>query len=289
MLKKWILFSALGILSIWFANVYAVNIDSQIENELNKKSEQEMIQNAQDLNEKIKFTKVNSCESMEKVMSGFLETYRKLHPKRNYNRWWSNDLLWQTIEPAYDEDFVINAWAMKESIWTNSFKSETANLDYSDGASLSTDMWEIADYSTTNIQKIWVDEPEILKSNGKYLFYYSEINYNDQYISIIKTPTKNDLSDAEIIAKINIPNSLSNIQLFLNGNKLVILGSRYAGKSDSILGSNRTLVIIYDINDLENLKLEKLTEVYWSFEDARMINDQLYLISSIYLILYDIA
>jgi hypothetical protein len=49
------------------------------------------------------------------------------------------------------------------------------------------------------------------------------------------------------------------------------------------------LVIIYDISDLENLKLEKLTEVYGSFEDARMINDQLYLISSIYLSWYNIA
>jgi hypothetical protein len=45
-----------------------------------------MVQKAQDLSEKITFTKVNSCESMEKVMSGFLETYRKLHPQRTYNR-----------------------------------------------------------------------------------------------------------------------------------------------------------------------------------------------------------
>jgi hypothetical protein len=35
--------------------------------------------------------------------------------------------------------------------------------------------------------------------------------------------------------------------------------------------------------------LEKLTEVYGSFEDARMINDQLYLISSINLSWYSIA
>ena len=66
-------------------------------------------------------------------------------------------------------------------------------------------------------------------------FYYSEVDYDDQYISIIKTPTKKDLSDAEIVAKINIPDSLNDIQLFLNGDKLVILGSRYASKSDSIL------------------------------------------------------
>jgi hypothetical protein len=57
-------------------------IDSQIDDELNKQAQQEMIKNAKDLNEKITFTKVNSCESMEKVMGDFLETYKKLHPKR---------------------------------------------------------------------------------------------------------------------------------------------------------------------------------------------------------------
>ena len=45
MLKKWILFSALGILSVWFANVYAVNVDYQIEDELNKKSDWKYIEN----------------------------------------------------------------------------------------------------------------------------------------------------------------------------------------------------------------------------------------------------
>jgi hypothetical protein len=46
---------------------------------------------------------------------------------------------------------------------------------------------------------------------------------------------------------------------------------------------------VYDISDLENLSLEKLTEIYGRFEDARMINDQLYLISSISLSWYNIA
>ena len=278
MLKKWILFSALGILSVWFANVYAVNVDSQIEDELNKKSEEEMIQKAQDLNEKITFTKVNSCESMEKVMGDFLETYKKLHPKRTYRNY-----------PILYTNWMRSSLDFEDSEDIAMVEESAIAFDEAGSVSKSTDMWEISDYSTTNIQKIWVDEPELLKSNWKYLFYYSEVDYNNQYISIIKAPTEKDLSDAEIITKINIPNSLHDIQLFLNWNKLVILGSRYAGKSDSILWSNRTIAIIYDINDLENLKLEKLTEVYGYFQDARMINDQLYLISSIDLDWYDIA
>jgi hypothetical protein len=42
------------------------------------------------------------------------------------------------------------------------------------------------------------------------------VNYNDKYIFIIKTPTEKDLSDAELVSKIKIPDSLDDIQLFLN-------------------------------------------------------------------------
>ena len=266
--------SAIALFGLGFDSVSAISIDTQIEDELNKKSEQEMVQKAQDLNEKITFTKVNSCESMDKVMNDFLETYKKLHPQRNWNYY------------VEDED-----WSAPIAMtnWVTMKSADNIRGESVENVSLSADMWEISDYSTTNIQKAWVDEPEILKSNGKYLFYYSEVDYNDKYISIIKTPTEKDLSDAEIIAKINIPSSLNDIQLFLNGNKLVILGSRYAPKSDSILGSSRSIVIVYDISDLENLSLEKLVEVYGNFEDARMIDDQLYLVSSINLNWYDIA
>ena len=287
MRTKNLLFYVASVIALWgFASVSAVSIDTQIEDELNKKTQQEMVQTAQDLSEKITFTKVNSCESMEKVMSGFLETYRKLHPQRTTRYWDDYDYVLYESESIWTWGMAdgmtnsLSAWVKSASI--DSVKGETS-------ASFSADMWTISDYSTTNIQKVWVDEPELLKSNGEYLFYYSEVSYDDKYISIIKTPTKKDLSDAEVVAKINIPDSLRNIQLFLNGDKLVILGTRYASKSDSILWSNRSLVIVYDISDLENLSLEKLTEVYGSFEDARMINDQLYLISSISLSWYNIA
>ena len=285
MKTKNLLFSIACVIALWgFSSVSAISIDTQIEDELNKKAEEEMAKKVQDLNEKITFTKVNSCESMEKVMGDFLETYKKLHPQKTYSRWYDY-IVFEDAEESLD-------WAAPTAMtnWiAKSADSVAVRWEASQSLSASADMWTISDYSTTNIQKIWVDEPELLKSNGKYLFYYSEPDYDDKYISIIKTPTKKDLSDAEVVAKINIPESLYNIQLFLNGDKLVILGTRYASKSDSILWSNRSLVIIYDISDLDNLSLEKLTEVYGSFEDARMINDQLYLISSIRLSWYNIA
>ena len=268
-----LLYSIASILALW-SFVSAVNVDSQIEDELNKKEQEEMIQKTQDLTEKITFTQVNSCQDMEKVMEDFLETYKKLHPKIDYD--------YRIYRKGGD-------WAINWMIVEEAAMVDSMDASFEQSLSVSVDKWEVSDYSTTNIQKMWVDEPEILKSNWKYLFYYSEVNYNDKYISIIKTPTEKDLSDAELVSKIKIPDSLDDIQLFLNWDKLVILGSRYDRKSDSILWSSRTLLIVYDISDLKNLKMEKMTEVYWRFEDARMIDDQVYLISSINLNWYDIA
>jgi hypothetical protein len=86
MKTKNLLFSIVSAITLLgFTSVSAVNIDTQIEDELNKKTEQEMVERAQDLNEKITFTKVNSCESMDKIMNDFLEIYKKLHPKRNWD------------------------------------------------------------------------------------------------------------------------------------------------------------------------------------------------------------
>ena len=182
-MKKNLLLLSLFTLTFCCSATFAINIDSQIEDELNKKAEEEMISNAQDLNEKITFTKVESCKSMESVMNDFLETYKKLNPRQNrhwydYPVYYKSATNWISVDYAMDEVMMVQE-AGVESMTTNS----TAR---------SSDMWEIADYSTTNIQKVWVDEPEILKSNGNYLFYYAEPSYNEKYISIIKTPRQTD-------------------------------------------------------------------------------------------------
>ena len=84
-MKKSILVLAITVFISLQVPVLAQTIDSQIEDALSKKAEQEMLKSAKNLDEKITFTKVNSCKSMEKVLGDFLETYKKLNPKRpNY-------------------------------------------------------------------------------------------------------------------------------------------------------------------------------------------------------------
>jgi hypothetical protein len=111
---------------------------------------------------------------------------------------------------------------------------------------------------------------------------------NTHSISIIKIPTSQDLKDAEVVKKIVLPQTLSDIQLFLQDEYLIILATRYAS-TDSFLDQARTVVIVYNIRDIQHLVLEKLAEVYGFFQDARIVDKQLYLVSNVSLRWYDIA
>jgi len=62
--------------------------DTQIADALNQKQQEELLQQTKTLNEKITFTQVNSCQSMEEVFNDFLELYKKHYPQRQYPRYY---------------------------------------------------------------------------------------------------------------------------------------------------------------------------------------------------------
>src|SRR3989304_3918544 len=74
------------------------------------------------------------------------------------------------------------------------------------------------DYSTTNIQVQGVDESDIVKNDGKYIYKAagSGVAIVDAY------PAEN----ARLISFINL--SSSNVQnIYINGNRLVVFGNEY--------------------------------------------------------------
>lgn len=264
-----------------FGFIHAASEDSQIADALNQKQQEELLQQTKTLNEKITFTQINSCQSMESVMSDFLELYKKYYPQYDSYNWYAIDDMGFGVMPVMMAEASMGNSATKSIERDVNERQADAPMALAWGA--------VEGYSTTNLQKANVDEPEILKSNGNYLFYYSNKNYGSEgVISIIKTPQKSDLSDAEVVKRIKIPSSLSNVQLFLQANQLIILGNRYS-YSDSILWNSRTVAIVYDISDMENLVLQKLVEVQGYYQDARIVNGEIYLISSVSLDRYDIA
>jgi len=145
-------------------------------------------------------------------------------------------------------------------------------------------------YSETNIQVEGVDEPDIVKNDGKYIYVVS----GDRVVIVDAYPAE----DMEILSEINVTGNANVMNMFVNKDRLIVLANGYesvkdvycalpaeeVAKGDCAVSYNeaRTFVYIYDISDKKEPSLERNISIDGSYRDARMINDYVYLVSSRY-------
>ena len=136
------------------------------------------------------------------------------------------------------------------------------------------------DYSTTNVQVAGVDEGDIVKTDGEYIY---AVSGNDVVI------TKAYPADSsEITARIELDSSISGI--YLNGNKLAVYGQSYdvyiMENYKDILpkrkSSQFTFFKVYDISDKNNPKEERSVDFEGGYTNSRMIGNYVYFITSSY-------
>ena len=110
------------------------------------------------------------------------------------------------------------------------------------------------DYSTTNIQVEGVDEADIVKSDGKYIYVVS----GDKVVIIDAYPAEN----ARVLSEIEA--SERPTELFINEDKLVVFGW--------------THVKVYDVSDRENPILTRDVSFDGRYFNSRMIGSYVYVI-----------
>jgi len=111
-----------------------------------------------------------------------------------------------------------------------------------------------ADYSTTNIQVEGVDEADIVKSDGKYIYAIS----GNKVVIIDAYPAEN----ARVLSEIEA--GWYPTELFINGNKLAVLGWEN--------------VKVYDVSDRENPLLTRDVSFDGYYFDSRMVGSYVYVI-----------
>ncbi len=150
-------------------------------------------------------------------------------------------------------------------------------------------------YSTTNIQVAGVDEADIVKTDGQYIYTASNDYTNGQnYIYVLKANPQ----DPRVIAKIPIENNTYLAGMFLSqdSNNLVVIGSQYQfyilGVTDSrspavgmpsifpYYNSVKTFVNVYDISDKAYPSLARNFTLSGSYFNSRMIGDYVYAVVS---------
>ena len=159
-----------------------------------------------------------------------------------------------------------------------------------------------SDFSGTNIQVEGVDEPDIVKNDGKYIYSVS-----GNKVIIVDAYPANSMN---IVGEIGINKSIRNI--FVNEDKLIIFSDNYnyyplydkavdSGASAEIAADSKigimpimppqysepsSLVYVYDIGDRSKPVLKNEFSAPGNYLDARMIGDYVYLVSVKYIDVY---
>ena len=148
---------------------------------------------------------------------------------------------------------------------------EDAEIAPSQGASSST-----RDYSKTNIQVEGVDEADIIKTDGNYIYSLSESK-----VLITNVEDKNNPKvESTIEEGTSIPEDL-----ILYKDKLVIISSKDISNTGRYYyyNNSNTVVTIYDISKKSKPKLVKSLELYEPYNTTRCIDGNLYIFSKGYL------
>ena len=140
------------------------------------------------------------------------------------------------------------------------------------------------DYSTTNIQIGGVDEGDIVKNDGKYIY---AISGND--VVIVDAFPAEDSSE---VSRIKLNTKPSGI--YINDDKILVYGRSYLSSISSyrdMVPKNRfqnySYVKIYNISDRSNPKEIKSYDFEGNLSDSRMIGDYIYFVTSNNLHFYD--
>lgn len=146
-----------------------------------------------------------------------------------------------------------------------------------------TDTASRKEYSTTNTQVKGIDEADIVKTDGEYIYYISK-----NKLVIVKAGT--DLKIVSEIEYINVENEYINPQeMYIDGNKLIMIvtkgnASRFFGCYDMLYETGTTTkAITYDITKKEKPVVYKEFEIEGSYITSRMANHTMYLIANKYI------
>lgn len=216
-------------------------------------------------------TDVMSYQSYDKIY----ERFDKLHKEYEKNNFW--DVFLYADEEAEGDMAVSDdvAEAIPNSapgaMNGGSLKVETTTDDN-------------RNFGTTNTQEKDVDEGDIIKTDGNYLYI---ANADDKSISIVDVTGKKmveasqiDLKDNEIVKEI-----------YLNGDKLVVVGhlqkenkveekTRYEVSDCIAFIESDTVVKVYDISDRKAPKLVNEYSQQGTYNNSRMVGTKLYAIST---------
>ncbi|MHB1393519.1 MAG: beta-propeller domain-containing protein [Clostridia bacterium] len=229
---------------------------------------------------KLKFTVAKaSKEPLPTLGSG--ENLRKLlaeAAEQNDHLTYGTNKMRDRIFIAFDEAVAAPAAAASDSAVSSNQDAYTSS----------------GDYSTTNVQVEGVDEADIVKTDGKYLY-----QVNNSRIVVAEVYPSDKMQIKKVIGLDG--EDMYPTELYLDDKRLVVIGTSngsipaYRPNSKSAMPSkhgyynnNTVKMLIYDISNKDDIKKLREIELEGSYLSSRKIGSKLYLVSNKNLNYYDI-
>ncbi|PKM47549.1 MAG: hypothetical protein CVV03_02725 [Firmicutes bacterium HGW-Firmicutes-8] len=128
-----------------------------------------------------------------------------------------------------------------------------------------------ADYSTTNVQVEGVDEADVVKTDGKYIY---QVN-NQRVVMAEAYPA----AEMKINTILEFEKNFTPTELYVDKDRLVVIGNR-PDIYPPIRIQNTVKTIIFDITDKKNIKKLRETELEGNYVSSRKIGSAIYLVAN---------
>ncbi len=212
------------------------------------------------------------------VSKSYDEIYELIKPKKDFNLW---DLFGTTDDALVDEEYIVETETIYGENFTDSGTkpgaapgdtNASANNSASDSKNeTNTDVStsDKDDFSTTTEQVEGVNEADIVKTDGKYIYAV-----NDTSLNIVKADGENSV----LVSSTELSNTESkNLygEMFLKDDRIVLLkGNNY------VYDKQKVIIEVYDITDrTAPKKIAESCQDGW-YTSSRMVGDYVYLISN---------
>lgn len=151
-----------------------------------------------------------------------------------------------------------------------------------------------SDYSTTNIQVQGVDEGDVIKTDGKYIY---QVNNGRVVIALAAPAEKMAVTDTLLFAE----KKFSPQELYVDDRYLVVIGSSHENRImeqpkasgevkiyPPVPVSNTVKAVVFDIRNKNDIKQVREVELEGNYISSRKVGNKLYLAANKYLDYYHI-
>ena len=131
------------------------------------------------------------------------------------------------------------------------------------------------EHSTTNVQVEGVDEADLVKNDGHYIYAVS----GDTVFIVAAYPAQ----EARVVSRIAFDKGAAPSEMFILGNRLVVIGTSVykrtlSEKGEEYPSGSTTFIKVYDISNKEKPALARTVEYEGTYSTARMIKDNVHVV-----------